>query len=151
MQTKILFPAIAIGTLFFMAVYFIVNPSYQKSIQAKYYYETAEYKEAYSLASEAFSMDVYNRMASTIMAQSKTSILYVDYINQAKEYMLEINKIAMKDEISTADRARMKIMSEIVVQSYVKLAPSVLTNKMLVKNAAKHHDEFEKLLEKVTR
>ena len=151
MKSKFLFPLIAFGMVGFMLVYFIINPSYQKSIQAKYYYEMAEYKEAYGLASEAFSMDVYNRMASTIMAQSKTSILYEDYINQAKEYMLEINKIAMKDEISTADRARIKIMSEIVVESYVKLAPSILTNKELVQNATKHHDEFEKLLEKVTR
>lgn len=151
MQSKFLFPLIALGIVLFMAVYFIINPSYQKSIQAKYYFEIAEYKEAYSLASEAFSLDVYNRMASTIMAQSKTSVLYVEYINQAEEYMLEINKIAKKEKISTADRARIKIMSEIVVDSYVKLAPSVLTNKDLVKNATNHHDEFEKLLDKVTR
>ena len=151
MNGKFLFPLIALGTVGLMLVYFIVNPSYQKSIQAKYYFEISEYKEAYNLASEAFNLDVYNRMASTIMAQSKTSILYVDYINQAKQYMLEINDIAKKEEISTADRARIKIMSEIVVDSYVKLAPSIITDKKLVKNAANHHDEFEKLLDKVTR
>ena len=151
MNSKFLFPLIAFGTVGFMAVYFIINPSYQKSIQAKYYFEMAEYKEAYSLANEAFSLDVYNRMASTIMAQSKTSLLYVDYIEQAKQYMLEINNIAKKEEISTADRARIKIMSEIVVDSYVKLAPSIITDKELVQNAANHHDEFEKLLDKVTR
>ena len=151
MNSKFLFPLIAFGTVGFMAVYFIINPSYQKSIQAKYYFEMADYKEAYSLANEAFSLDVYNRMASTIMAQSKTSLLYVDYIEQAKQYMLEINNIAKKEEISTADRARIKIMSEIVVDSYVKLAPSIITDKELVQNAANHHDEFEKLLDKVTR
>ena len=151
MNSKFLFPLIALGTVGFMAVYFIINPSYQKSIQAKYYFEMAEYKEAYSLANEAFSLDVYNRMASTIMAQSKTSLLYIDYIEQAKQYMLEINNIAKKEDISTADRARIKIMSEIVVDSYVKLAPSIITDKELVKNAANHHDEFEKLLDKVTR
>lgn len=151
MNSKFLFPLIAFGTVGFMAVYFIINPSYQKSIQAKYYFEMADYKEAYSLANEAFSLDVYNRMASTIMAQSKTSLLYVDYIEQAKQYMLEINNIAKKEEISTADRARIKIMSEIVVDSYVKLAPSIITDKELVKTAAYHHDEFEKLLDKVIR
>jgi len=151
MKTKILFPLIAFGLIFFMGVYFIINPSYQKSIEAKYYFEIGEYKEAYELANEAFSMDVYNRMASTIMAQSTTSLKYVEYINQAKEYMVEINEIAKKESISDGDRAKIKIMSEIVVASYVKLAPSVITDTELVKEAATYHANFEKLLEKVTK
>ena len=151
MNVKILFPAIAIGTLLFMGIYFLVNPSYQKSIEAKYHYEMGHYKEAYELANEAFSMDVYNRMASTIMAQSQTSLKYVAYINQAKEYMVIINEIAKSDTISDAQRAKIKMMSEVVVDSYVKLAPSVITDKALVKEAATYHKNFEKLLEKVTR
>jgi hypothetical protein len=151
MKTKVLFPAIALGTLLFMGVYFLINPSYQKSIEAKYHYEMGHYKEAYTLANEAFSMDVYNRMASTIMAQSLTSLKYVAYINQAKEYMNEINKIANGDSISSAQRAKIKLMSEVVVDSYTKLAPSVITDSELVKEAATYHANFEKLLEKVTQ
>lgn len=151
MQTKILFPAIAIGTLLFMGIYFVINPSYQKSIEAKYHYEMGHYKEAYSLASEAFSMDLYNRMASTIMAQSLTSLKYVAYINEAKEYMEVINEIAKSESISDAQRARIKLMSEVVVNSYAKLAPSVITDSELVSEAASYHKKFEKLLEKVTR
>ena len=151
MKSKYLFPSIALCLILFMAGYFLLNPSYEKSIEAKYYYEIGEYKEAYKLANEAFSMDVYNRMAATIMAQSKTSLKYVDYINQAKEYLSQINEIATHDSISNAERAKMKLMSEIMVDSYVKLAPSVITDEKLVKEARKYHDDFEILLEKVTQ
>jgi tetratricopeptide (TPR) repeat protein len=133
-----------------MGIYFLINPSYEKSIEAKYYYEIGEYEEAYSLANEAFSLDIYNRMAATIMAQSKTSLKYVKYINQAKSYLTEINEMASHKSLSDADRAKMKMMSEIMVDSYVKLAPSIITDKVLVQEAKKYHDDFEKLLEKVT-
>lgn len=151
MNVKIAFPAIAVFLLLIMGGYFLFNPSYQKSIQAKYYYETGEYKEAYTLANEAFSLNVYNRMASTVMAQSKTSLKYVKYIDMAKGYMSQINEIAKHDSITDADKAKMKIMSQIVIDSYVKLAPSVITDTELVKEAALYHKNFEQLLEKVNR
>jgi len=151
MRSRYLFPLIAVGAVLFLLIYSLVNPSYQKSLEAKYYYEIGEYKEAYVLASEAFSMDVYNRMASTVMAQSLTSLKYIAYINQAKEFMAEINKIVESDSISSSDRARIKLMSEIVVDSYVKLAPSIITNSALVEEAALYHANFESLLEKVIR
>jgi len=151
MKTRYTFPLIAVGFIAMMGIYFLINPSYEKSIEAKYYYEIGDYKEAYSLAQEAFGMDVYNRMAATIMAQSKTSLKYVDYINQAKEYLKEINAMATQESISDADRAKIKLMSEIVTDSYVKLAPSIITDSELVNQAKKYHDDFEKLLEKVSK
>ena len=151
MNTKYFFTFISLGLVAFMGLYFLVNPSYQKSLEAKYYYEVGEYEEAYALASEAFSLDVYNRMASTVMAQSKTSLKYVEYIKQAKKYLKEINELAQGDTISDAARSKIKMMSEIMVDSYIKLAPSIITDKELVAHAAKYHDDFEKLLEKVTR
>ena len=151
MKAKILIPLVAFSLIVAMFVYFLVNPSYEKSLEAKYYYETGNYEKAYELAKEAFSMDVYNRMASTIMAQSKTSLKYVKYVQQAKEYMRRINEIAAKPSISDADRAKMKLMSEVMIDSYVKLAPSVITDKALVQEAAQYHKSFEKLLEKVNR
>ncbi len=151
MKAKILIPLIALGLIVVMVVYFLINPSYEKSLEAKYYYETGNYEKAYELANEAFSMDVYNRMASTIMAQSKTSLKYVKYVQQAKKYMQQINDIAAKQSISDADRAKIKLMSEVMVDSYVKLAPSVITDKALVQEAAQYHKSFEKLLEKVNR
>ena len=151
MKNKFLLPALAALFLAIMVIYFLVNPSYEKSIEAQYYYKTGDYEEAYKLANEAFSLDVYNRMASTIMAQSKTSLKYQKYIQQGKKYMVEINEIAAKDTISDADRAKIRMMSEIMVDSYKKLAPSVITNNALVKEAAKYYSDFENLLEKVNR
>ena len=151
MKNRFLLPGLALLILVIMGLYFLINPSYEKSLEAKYYYEMGDYKRAYKLANEAFSMDVYNRMASTIMAQSKTSMKYKSYIDQAKAYMQEINKIASKESISDADRAKIKMMSEIMVDSYKKLAPSVITDNDLVKEAAKYYENFEKLLEKVNR
>lgn len=134
-----------------MFVYFLMNPSYQKSIEAKYNYEMGSYKIAYSLANEAFSMDVYNRMASTIMAQSKTSLKYVSYIKDAKKYMQEIDAIAAEGSVTDAQRAKIKMMCNIVIDSYPKLAPSVVTDKKLVDDAQKYFDKFEKILEQVDR
>jgi tetratricopeptide (TPR) repeat protein len=134
-----------------LGITLVVNPSYEKSLEAKYYYETGDFKEAYELALEAFELDKYNRMASTIMAQSKTSLKYVRYIDQAKEYMSEINKMANQGSIDISQRAKIKMMSEIMIKSYVKLAPSVITDSYLVEEAKKYHDNFEKLLEKVNR
>ncbi len=151
MNIKIVLPAVAVFLLLVMGGYFLINPSYQKSIQAKYYYEMGEYNEAYTLANEAFSLDVYNRMASTVMAQSKISLKYVKYINMAKDYMAKINEIAKHESITDADKAKIKIMSEIVIDSYVKLAPSVITDTELVKEAASYNKNFEQLLEKVNR
>ncbi|QFR50485.1 hypothetical protein FJR48_12110 (plasmid) [Sulfurimonas lithotrophica] len=134
-----------------MALYFYFNPSYQKSLQAKYYYEMGDYDEAYADAKEAFELDLYNRMAATIMAQSKTSLKYVNYIKDAKEYMKQIDEIVSKDDIKEADKAKIRLICEIMNSAYVKLAPSVITDKELVENAAYYHAGFEQLLEKVNR
>jgi len=151
MNNKLIVPITAFSLVVVIVIYFATHPSYEKSLEAKYYFEVGKYDEAYDLANEAFSMDVYNRMASTVMAQSKIAMKYQKYINQAKKYMDEINAMANQDNISDADRAKIKIMSQIVVDSYVKLAPSIITDKELVDEARKYHDTFEQLLEKVTK
>jgi hypothetical protein len=149
MRARVLLPSLAAGCLLIMGGYFLANPSYEKSIAAKYYYEVGEYKEAYSLAKESFSLDVYNRMASTIMAQSKTALRYVDYIEMGNSYMKDIDAIALHEDILDSDKAKIKLICEIMIDSYIKLAPSVITDKELVAQAAKHYRNFEKLLEKV--
>jgi tetratricopeptide (TPR) repeat protein len=146
MNAKIFLP---LFTLVLMFVYFLMNPSYEKSLEAKYYYETGDYEKAYELANEAFSMDLYNRMASTIMAQSKTSMKYQKYVQEAEKYLQEINAIASQESISDADRIKIKMMSEIMIDSYKKLAPSVITDKALVEEAATYYKNFEQLLEKI--
>ena len=149
MSSKLLIPLVALSLILTMGIYFLINPSYEKSIRAKYYFEVGEYKEALELSKEAFSIDVYNRMASTIMAQSRTSLKYVEYIEMGKKYMSNINEIATHEFISDADKAKIRIICGIVLDSYVKLAPSVITDSDLVKESAEYQKKFEKLLEKV--
>ncbi len=151
MNVKVLFPLIALVLVLIMGIYFLINPSYEKSIRAKYYYEIGNYQEALVLAKEAFSMDVYNRMAATIMAQSITSMKYANYVRDAKKYMQEINVIAEHEVISDADKAKIRLICDIMISAYKKLAPSVVTDEQLIKDAAKYYAGFEKLLEKVNR
>jgi len=151
MTAKIILFSFAITALLIMGIYFISDPSYEKSIQAKYHYELGEYKEAYTLAKDSFALNQYNRMASTVMAQSKISLEYVLFIEEAKKYMDEINQIATNDIISTSDKAKIKMMCKIVIGGYVKLAPSIITDSNLTDDASKYNKMFEKLLEKVTK
>ena len=151
MKPRVVISVFAFSLLFIMGLYFLINPSYEKSLKAKYYYEIGEYEEAYTLANEAFSLDLYNRMASTIMAQSKTSLKCAHYIDDAKKYMQEIDEIAKHEYITDSDRAKIKMICKIMLSGYKKLAPSVITDDELVNEAAKYYNIFEKLLEKVNR
>lgn len=151
MNTKLIFPLASAAMLLIMGGYFLINPSYEKSLRAKYYYEVGDYKEALVLSKEAFSMDVYNRMASTIMAQSITSLKYASYLKDAKKYMTQINEIAEHEFISDADKSKIRLICGIMISQYVKLAPSVVTDKDLVKESAEYNDKFEKLLEKINK
>ena len=134
-----------------MSIYVVFNPSYQKSIQAKYYFEIGKYEEALVLAKEAFALDVYNRMSSTIMAQSLISLQYKLYIDDAKKYQAEIDEIATHTIITQKDRAKIRLICGIMVDSYSKLSPSVVTDESLVVSSKKYYLKFEKLLEKVNR
>ena len=151
MNIKVTIVLLSLATIIFMALYFFFNPSYQKSLQAKYYYEMGDYDEAYSSAKEAFGLDSYNRMAATVMSQSVISLKYVKYINEAKEYMKQIDEIVNKEKIEDSDKAKIRLICEIMKSSYIKLAPSVVTDKELVESAAYYHAGFEQLFEKINR
>jgi len=148
MQIRVL-PLVALLVVVMMSLYIVFNPSYQKSIEAKFYYETGEYKEALVLANEAFSLDVYNRMASTVKAQTLIALKYLSYNNESKEYMNQLNALANHDVLSDADKAKIRIICEIMIGRYTKLSSSIVTDENLVKESATYYKNFEKLLEKV--
>ena len=115
MGSKLMIIIVAFSMILLMAIYFIVNPSYEKSIRSKYYFEMGEYNQALVLAKEAFALDVYNRMASTVMAQSITSLKYVKYIEMGKDYSGQIDEIAAQEFISGADKAKIRLMCNIMI------------------------------------
>lgn len=65
--------------------------------------------------------------------------------------MLIIDEIATHENISDADRAKIRMISNVMISAYVKLAPSVVTDEALIKESAQFYSKFEKLLEKVNK
>lgn len=141
----IAFIAIGVG-----AFSIATHPSYKLSLQAKYFYYMGDYKEAQEIATEAFKLDKYNRMASTIMTQSQASLKFINYINDAKKYMQSINELSAKTTVTKADQARVKLMCEIMIDSYDKIPSSVVIDTALVKEAKDYHELFEKLYEEIS-
>ena len=137
-------------TIIFTIAYFFLNPSYERSLEAKFYYTIGDYKEAQSLATEAFDMNPYNRMASTVMTQSQTAMKFVNYIDESKKYMAEIAKIASGNGVSSSDRAKVKMICEIMIASHIKITATVLTDKSLVEEAQNYRDKFQKLHDEIT-
>ena len=139
-----------IALLFIMAMllYFFINPSYERSLEAKFYYETGMYEKAYKLAKEAFELDPYNKMAVTIMTQSQYALRYVRYIQNAKKYIRQIEQMLQEGEVDDKKRAKIRTIASIMVESYKKLAPSVVVDKTLIKEAKSYYEQFSRLLEK---
>ncbi len=151
MLTKFFFTFFATFIISIMLAYFFMSTTYEKSLEAKYYYTIGDYDRSYELSVESFKLDKYNKMAYTLMAQSKISIDYVKYIDQAKDFMLTVDQISKNASIEKRDKVRMKMMSEIVIGSYKKLSPSVMIDDNLKKDASFYFNEFTKLHEKLEK
>ncbi len=148
-----MFKTIIISILLFSAAVALFlstsSSSYTKSIKARYKYMVGDYESARRLAREAFDEDPYNRMAISILAQSKISIQIADYINDAKNYLAKIKKITQKKVITPSDKAKIKMMCEVIIGRYPKLAPTVMTDKALVEEAKKYYLEFKKIYDEL--
>ncbi len=140
-----------VGIITVFALFFVTNPSYQKSLEAKFYYKTGVYDLAYTLSREAFELDNYNKMAATIMTQSQLAMDYEKYIEEGKKYLNDIKNMLKQTSLSDANRTKIKLMAEIMVGKYKKLTPSVAIDKNLQQEAKKLYQNFRKILEKVNR
>jgi len=128
-----------------LGLWIVVNPSYQKSIESRLYYAMGSYDDAYSLSKEAFALDPYNRMASTVMAQSQTALKFVRYNDDARRYIKEIRRIAAQKNVSPQDRAKIKMMAMIMIDAYRKIAPTVVIDKELVEETRSNYEQFKML------
>jgi len=133
-----------------MVLYFMFNPSYERSLEAKFYFTMGDYPKAQTLATEAFEMNAYNRMAATVMTQSQVAMKFVNYNKQAKAYMKRISTLAKEAVISDADRAKIRTMCRIMIDEYVKISPSVVIDEALVEESKHYYEKFVALYEKVT-
>ena len=130
-------------------VYFNSNSSYQDSVEARIYYFLGNYKEAYELAKKAYEKDSYNKMANTVLTQSKIALAYEEYIRQGNEYLKKINEISSKSDFSPADKTRIKMMCEVMIDGFSDLKSSTLTDEILVENAKKMQEKFKQLYEEL--
>ncbi|PHR56340.1 MAG: hypothetical protein COA44_08260 [Arcobacter sp.] len=133
--------------LLFMGSYFAFNPSYQLSLESKYYYAMGSYEKAYDLSSEAYEMEPYNRMARSVMVQSKYALRYVNYNKESEEYLEKIRSYASQDKISLREQMRIKMMCDIMIDKHNKMQPTILIDKDLVKEARENYKKFKKLHE----
>ncbi len=108
-----------------------------------------EYAEARVMAKEAFDLDPYNRMAISILSQSKISAEMADYVRDGKQYLAKIEKITKKKGFSRQDRVKIKMMCEVMIGRYVKLNPTVLTDRDLYAACTKTYQNFKKIYEEL--
>jgi len=125
--------------------YFLLSDSYEQSLEARLYFAMGEYDKAYERAYAAHEIEPYNKMAATMMAQSKIAREYEAYNKQAKTFYATIVASTKTGVIDDAQKARIKMMSEIVIESYSKLAPSVMTPDDLVEQSRYYYEQFTQL------
>jgi tetratricopeptide (TPR) repeat protein len=123
----------------------MLNDSYRLSMEAKYFFETCDYKKAETLAKKAYILDPYNRMAFSVYTQSKIAKQWQNYINDAIKYFKEIKQIANKDKITQKDKEKIKIMLEIIIEEYNTLPPSNFLPKNLKIKSRELHEKGKKL------
>ncbi len=122
--------------------------SYKTSLKAKWKYFEGEYKEANRLAKEAFDLDPYNRMAIGVLAQSKISVAFVEYIEDAKRYLKEIEKMTKKEDFGRAEKMKIKMMCEVMIGHYQKLNPTVMTERDLKEEASRYYKRFKTIYDR---
>jgi hypothetical protein len=146
---KIIFNTVLIAVIATAIFFFGFTDSYKTSLKAKVKYISGDYKEARELARDAFEQDPYNRMAISVLAQSKISAEFVDYINDGEKYLDKIKELTKKDNFSKADKTKIKMMCEVMIGRYDKLSSTVMTDSDL-KNASKRiYQQFKSIYEEL--
>lgn len=130
-------------------LYFSSNASYNNSIQARIYYFIGNYDEAYAYAKRAYEQDPYNKMAFTVLTQSQIAQKYEKYIELGNEYLVKIDEISAKKVFADDDRVRIKLMCEVMIDSYASLVSTKLTDKELLQKSEQMYKKFKKLYEEL--
>lgn len=131
-------------TLLLGWLFFATNSSYQLSFKARFYYEIGEYERARELSSEAVRLDIYNKMAQTILNQSQISIKISDYIKDGESYLERIEQMG-RNGVSNADRERIRLMCEVMIDGFLQLPNSPLVKDNLKERAKTIREDFVRL------
>ena len=145
MLSRVIMVTSVILLLALSAFFFASNSSYQNSLQARVYYFLGNYEEAHALATKAHEEDRYNKMAFTVMTQSTIALKYESYIKQGNTYFKLIDAISAQKEVTLADKSRVKIMCEVMIEQYETLVPTPLTDDALQESARMMVEKFKQL------
>ena len=146
---KKVFTSILVFVLALGLFLFAFSDSYKLSLKARVKYFMGEYKEARILAKEAFELDPYNKMAFSILAQSKISARMLDYVEDSKRYLKKIDTLSAKGDFSESDKIKIKFYCEIQLEKYDQLAPTVMTDKELYHACTTQYNKFKKIHEEL--
>ncbi len=150
MLKKVLY-LLVFSVLLIVLFLFGFTDSYRYSLEAKVKYTLGNYKEAMSLAKRAYELDPYNKMSFSILTQSKISMKFLDYIEDSKKYLKKVDAISKKVNLDDKDTIKIKMICEVMIGRFKKLAPTVLTPKELVEKSKKYYEEFKQIDESLDR
>lgn len=143
MKNKLsIFTAIFLIILF--GLFFYSDNSYKLALEAKFLYENKEYEKALNLSQKALDIDIYNKMANTILNQSKAAMKFSSYIKNGKEYLERIKKMS-QSSVSKADSERIKMMCDVMIEDFDDLKNSALLDNELKNEALNTKEIFVKL------
>ncbi|MBR8462067.1 hypothetical protein KDD93_04395 [Campylobacter sp. faydin G-24] len=144
MKGKNLAVIISISIIIFGWLFLEINGSYQLSFKAKFYYEIGNFQRSLELSQRAFELDKYNKMANTLLNQSRLAIKFSEYISLGDEYLSRIKSIS-QNKVTNADRERIRLMCDVMIEGYDELKSSPLLDDELKSKALRMRDNFIKL------
>lgn len=135
---------IAIFLIVLFGLFFYSDNSYKLALEAKFLYENKEYEKALNLSQKALDIDIYNKMANTVLNQSKAAIKFSSYIKNGKEYLERIKKMS-QSSVNKADSERIKMMCDVMIEDFDDLKNSALLDNELKNEALNTKEIFVKL------
>jgi len=135
---------IAMFIIALFGLFFYSDNSYKLALEAKFYYESKEYEKALNLSQKALDIDIYNKMANTILNQSKAAMKFSSYIKNGKEYLERIKKMS-QSSVSKADSERIKMMCDVMIDGFDDLKNLALLDSELKNEALNTKEIFVKL------
>ncbi|WP_103580193.1 hypothetical protein [Campylobacter concisus] len=135
---------IAIFLIILFGLFFYSDNSYKLALEAKFLYENKEYEKALNLSQKALDIDIYNKMANTVLNQSKAAIKFSSYIKNGKEYLERIKKMS-QSSVSKANSERIKMMCDVMIEDFDDLKNSALLDNELKNEALNTKEIFVKL------
>jgi len=146
---KAIFTTLVLFVVAMLLFFFGFNDSYKYSMEARMKYFMGDYEKAHELAKKAFDIDPYNKMAFSILSQSKISAQMADYVQEADKYLQKLEMLTNKPDFTDRDKLKIKMITEIMMEKFNQLNPTVLTDKELYAACIKRYKKFKTIHERL--